>query len=108
MTAGATKQGETMSWNNRTRYPFTAKSVVVHAPMESGVYAIHNGSTWIYIGETGDILAQLVQHLNGDNVCIAVYPNLTFSYELLPELTRVWRLEELVREFRPICNTRLG
>ena len=97
-----------MPWSSRTRYPFNAKSVIVHAPMESGVYAIHNGTTWIYVGETADILAQLVQHLNGSNVCITVFPNLTFSYELLPELTRAWRLEELVREFRPVCNTRLG
>ncbi|PYN85256.1 MAG: hypothetical protein DMD87_23645 [Candidatus Rokuibacteriota bacterium] len=96
-----------MSWINPTRYPFTQRSVVVNAPMQSGVYALHNGIRWIYVGETSDILAQLVQLLNGDNAFLTVFRDLTFSYELLPEVTRAWRRAELVREFRPICNAQL-
>ena len=94
-------------WSNRARYPFTPKSVVIHAPMESGVYALHNGTTWIYVGETADILAQLVQHLSGNNFCLERFPNLTFSYELSPPIARTWRMSELIREFCPVCQPML-
>ena len=29
-------------------------------------------------------------------------------YELIPEAARTWRQNELIREFRPICNPWLG
>jgi hypothetical protein len=28
----------------------------------------------------------------------------TFSYELVPSVIRKWRRDDLVREYRPICN----
>ena len=63
---------------------------------------------WIYIGESDDILAQLIQQLDGDHACLALFPNRTFSYELLPEITRGWQLEQLIERFRPICNRQLS
>jgi hypothetical protein len=86
------------------RYSFSHTSVVVNAPEQSGVYALHYQTTWVYVGESANIRAQLLQHLHGDNACIAVYPNLSFSFEMIPEAVRAWRQDELIREFRPTCN----
>ena len=97
-----------MPWNNPTSHVFSRISVIENAPQESGVYALRYQSTWVYVGESENIRAQLIQHLNGDNACITVYPSLTFSYELISSVTRSWRQDELVRELRPTCNPRLG
>ncbi len=93
-----------MAWRSPARYAFAHTSVVVNAPEQSGVYALHYQTTWVYVGESENIRAQLLQHLSGDNARLTVYPHLTFSYELFPEAVRSWRQDELVREFRPICN----
>jgi hypothetical protein len=100
----ATPEDDEMQWRNRANHPFNRGSVILNAPMQSGVYVLRDQTRWIYVGETNDILARLIQHLDGDNSCIALFRNLTFSYEVLPEVVRGGRLEELIRKFRPICN----
>jgi hypothetical protein len=97
-----------MPWSNSTTYPFNETSVILNAPAESGVYALYNKTTWVYVGESSNILAQLVQHLNGDVACITMFPDLGFSYELHRPGMRAWRLQELISEFRPVCNPSLS
>ncbi len=97
-----------MVWATQTRFSFSQASVVLNAPEQSGVYALHSHGTWVYVGESANIRAQLLQHLGGDNACIAVHPHLNFSYELIAETVRAWRQSELIREYRPICNPWLG
>ena len=97
-----------MASSSPARYSFTHISVVLNAPEQSGVYALHYQASWVYVGESANIRAQLLQHLNGDNACITVYPNLSFSFEMIPEAVRAWRHGEMIREFRPTCNPRLG
>jgi len=95
-------------WKNSTSYRFDRASVAIHAPPESGVYAIFAGTTWIYVGESLDIRAQLMEHLDGDNPCFTVFPGLMWSYELHLSETCAWRQGELVREFHPVCNSSWG
>jgi len=96
-----------MPWGNPTTYPFAAASIMQNAPKESGVYALYNGTTWVYVGESSNILAQLMQHLNGDVACITMFPRLGFSYELVRPGMRTWRMQEVISEFRPVCNPSL-
>jgi len=96
-----------MPWRNPISYPLDTASVILNAPQESGVYALRHGKTWVYIGESKDILAQLVQHLRGENFCIERFPNMTFSYELSPPIARTWRMNELIRELCPVCQPML-
>jgi len=98
-----------MPWANATAYPFNHTSVILNAPMSGGVYAIYNETTWVYVGETRDILAQLIQHLRGDVPCIANYrtkhPDLKFSYEVVQRANdRIGRVKAAISEFCPICN----
>ena len=72
--------------------------------MQSGVYVLQAETTWIYVGETENVQAQLLAHLDGDNMCITMHPTLTFSYELLSPVIRKWRRDDLIREYHPICN----
>jgi hypothetical protein len=93
-----------VGWGNTPSYPFSRASILLNAPEQSGVYVLQADTQWIYVGETENILAQLVAHLDGDNLCIAMHPTPTFSYELVPSVIRKWRRDDLVREYRPICN----
>ena len=101
--------GVPMPWrNNAISYPFDIASVILNAPQDSGVYALRDTTIWVYIGESKDILAQLVQHIKSDRRCIKRFPNLTFTYELSPSIARTFRMNELIREFRPVCQSMLG
>ena len=92
---------QTFAWNYA--------SIVANAPNASGVYAIFNSTNWIYIGESGDIQARLLQHLNGDNSCIIQSLPTGFQFELVPGQTaRVARQNQLILALKPICNQKLG
>jgi hypothetical protein len=98
-----------MPWPNRIAYPFNETSIMVNAPRVAGIYALYNNKTWVYIGEGRDIFAQLIQHLRGDVPCISMFPHLNFSFETITVPTaRVWRMKDVIDEFRPICNARFG
>jgi hypothetical protein len=103
-SARESKERVAVPWRNSTSYTFSQIYVILNAPPESGVYALYNKALWVYVGESENIRAQLLQHLNGNSACLTIHPNLSFSFELIPEATRAWRQDELVRELRPICN----
>ena len=101
-----------MPWAASGVYPLSEASVVLNAPAKSGVYTISglhrlNGApTCLYIGETENILAQLIQHLHAADSCLPTFRALTFSYELVARVAMSLRSAELVRQLRPICNGR--
>jgi excinuclease UvrABC nuclease subunit len=97
-----------MPWNNPNSYQFNRDSIIRNAPSASGVYALHTAQKWVYVGESRDIAARLLDHLNGDNPCIIASSPTHFSYELCPEWERVRRQNALILELQPACNQRLG
>jgi len=94
-----------MSWKHLRGFAYTPASVRQNAPAASGVYAIFTAHTWIYIGESRDIQARLLQHLNGDNPCVAGSGATLFSFELVPVQDLAARHSALVLEYRPLCNS---
>ncbi len=98
-----------MPWGNPNSYHFNAVSIIASVPAQSGVYALYNANQWIYIGESEDIRARLLQHVNGDNDCITRWAPPSISFELVPtQAGRVARQNQLILELRPACNQRLG
>jgi hypothetical protein len=62
-----------------------------------------------YIGESNDMLRQLLELFGSPRPCIAQYVRLVFGYELVPTQTqRVARQDRLIRELVPACNQPLG
>ena len=47
------------------KYQFERESIVLKAPESSGVYGLYS-ALWIYIGESDNIRARLLEHLAGD------------------------------------------
>ena len=72
---------------------------------QKGCYGIWKAGAWVYIGK-GDIRQRLLDHLNGDNPCITrERPTYFYTY-----VTANLDVEEkqLIREFRPLCNDKVG
>ncbi len=96
-----------MAWRNLTWYPFSESSVLLNAPHESGIYALFNKTTWVYIGESKNIRRATDRAFERRRRMPHVVPDLTFSFELLLPVVSAWRLNEVLSEFRPVCNPRL-
>lgn len=89
-------------------FPWTYDSILANAPSASGVYAIYNANTWIYVGESGDIRARLLQHYNGDNQCILNHHPTGFQFELVAAAQRVARQNQLIAALPVVCNQMFG
>jgi len=83
---------------------FTAVSVRMNAPAAPGVYGISNAREWIYIGQTENIQAALMEHLGDAGTSIMNRRPTGFIFEVCDLASRQARLERLVREYKPTCN----
>lgn len=85
---------------------FKAASVERDAPPTSGVYGLSNASGWIYIGESDNIKARLLEHLQGSDPTIHGTNPTGFSFEVCHSYNRVARQHQLIAELHPLCNPR--
>ena len=92
-----------MPWHTKTAYALTSLNLQAHAPVKQGVYGIRSGDKWVYFGQTEDIRRRLMEHLSDRSHCMYRYPNLEFVCEVTPIAED--RLRQLLREFRPLCNS---
>lgn len=99
-----------MPWTGSRFFAYTKPSVQENTPPQSGVYVLttNNGNP-IYFGEGQNIRDGLLQHLSDINTCISRTAPSHFGYELAPgQQQRVARQGQLILEFDPPCNRRLG
>jgi hypothetical protein len=82
---------------------FHAAGVRMHAPAAGGVYGISNAAEWIFIGESEDIQASLLNHLQQTDLALGKNPA-GFVYELCAAPQRSDRLSRLLREYNPTGN----
>ena len=95
--------------SNEGWFTWDRSTILTYAPNSSGVYAIFNGQSWIYVGESGDVQARLLQHWNIDIRCINQNVSTGFQFELVAgQAARVARQNQWIAALRPLCNQRLG
>lgn len=89
---------------------FNRDSIIANAPRASGVYALFTagGQRWTYFGESGNIEARLLEHLNGDNPCITRNAPNGFQFEAVPAYQRVARQNQLIANLVSLCNQQMG
>lgn len=95
-----------MPFPDQTPRAFTRPNVLALKPDQIGVYGLVKGQSWVYIG-SGDIRARLLDHLNGDNACIT-REKPTHWVDVLVEGDPVPREKQLIAEYDPVCNKRVG
>ncbi len=95
-----------MPWQGSERFPYDVFSILQHAPMQSGVYVTVARGRWVYVGEADNVCAQLLLDLEGDEACLARYQPTHFAFELVAPEIREARQQQLIQEYRPVCNSR--
>jgi hypothetical protein len=93
-----------MPFEHHGNRSFTAISIAKNAPPSSGVYGLADACRWIYIGETADIQAELLRHLQNPPAFLRQYSPTGFTYEVGTAGQRIDRQNQLVFELDPIGN----
>jgi excinuclease UvrABC nuclease subunit len=82
----------------------SATSVLANAPAASGIYGISNSRAWIYIGETDNIQASLLSHLQDRDSALMRRQPTGFVFEVCDPARRPARQDRLVSEYEPAYN----
>lgn len=83
-----------MPWLEPTSVAFSRIGIVSRVPSESGVYAISDGNCCIFVGETWNLKARLLELAN----VLTDSGTLTVTYELCSEEQRTARKQALTSE----------
>ena len=92
-----------MPWKNSERWSFTMADIADRAPTESGVYYVGGPDGYLFIGESANVRAALLDQVTGHNPFMLFKP-LWFGFELCPAESRVKRRNEMLTECSPLCN----
>lgn len=95
-----------MSFAECSARSFTAASVRKNAPEASGVYGLSNAREWLFIGETNNIRARLLEHLEEADTELACRRPTGFIFEQCSPGERFRRRDALVRQLEPVLNRR--
>lgn len=90
------------------RYVYTLDTITRNAPPMSGVFMLFTRGTCVYIGESDDVCAGLLELYYEDNPCLNDKDITHFTFDLVPRESRQARQLDRIREFRPGCNLRTG
>lgn len=94
-----------MPWQMAGGFSLNVRSVLNHAPAESGVYLIYSPAGWIYIGESADMRASLLQHVKSGNIRLAQATSALFAVECIPAESRAARQRELIWMLEPVSQS---
>ena len=83
---------------------FTVVSIQKNAPESSGVYGLSNAREWLFIGESDNIRARLLEHRRKIGTVLERQNPMGFTFELCSPSERSARRKALVRELKPRCN----
>jgi hypothetical protein len=89
-------------------FPYDHHSIIRNAPPVSGVYVIYSPSECVYVGESDDICASLLEIYYEGNPCLNDKYLTHFSFDLVAPQARVARQADRIQEFRPACNLQTG
>ena len=85
--------------------PFDHPNVEALTRSQFGCYGLFKLDVWVYVGK-GDIRQRLLDHLNGDNICITRQGPTHFVSVLATDMDRAEK--RLISELTPVCNQPVG
>jgi hypothetical protein len=89
-------------------FGYELPSIIQNAPTQSGIFAIFSWEQCLFVGESEDICASLLEIFYEANPCLTRKHLTHFIFELAPPESRVVRLKERIRELEPACNLGMG
>ena len=97
-----------MSLQTRTEFKYDLDSITQNAPPVSGVFMIYSWDACVFVGESDDICASLLEIYYEANPCLAKKHLTHFSFELAPPEARGTLQCECIGELGPACNLGQG
>ena len=86
-----------MPWREPNTVPFTRIGIVSQVPPESGVFGITEGEVYLYVGESWNLRARLLELAN-----VVTQPDgLAIVWERCPEADCAGRRSDLEQELTP-------
>ncbi len=79
-----------------------------YAPPSAGVYGLSNAREWIFVGESENIKAALLAHLQAANRAVADRSPTGFTFEVCSAHARFARQDRLIQELEPVCNRNMS
>jgi hypothetical protein len=77
-------------------------------PAKSGVYGLFAFGACVYVGQSDEICASLLEHYDAERPCPKEKHLTHFIFELVSPETRARRQRDRTQTFRPCCNLRTG
>jgi hypothetical protein len=93
-----------MAWKGSARFDYQMSSILIEAPIRSGIFVIYKRDRCIFVGEAGDIRGRLMRLLDGDIACIAENQPTHFAFELADADLRALRCREVIADLNPVCD----
>jgi hypothetical protein len=93
-----------MPFANYAARSFTLASILNNAPEHFGLYGLCNEREWIFIAETANIQASLLEQLRAVESAVKIRKPTGFTFELCSPDLAAARKRELLRRFKPSCN----
>lgn len=93
-----------MPFENYGTRAFTAVSIDKNVPSAPGVYGLSNARAWLFVGESDNLRARLLEHLREGGTALKQQHPTGFAFELCAPTDRIGRVTRLILELRPTCN----
>lgn len=94
-----------MNLNQTPHRPFTKDNILALKASQYGVYGIHNGVKWLYVGK-GDIRMRMLAHYNGDIPSLWRYSPVKWCAVVTSNADALEKAE--IIRLQPLCNQRVG
>jgi hypothetical protein len=94
-----------MPFPDQNLRPFTQADIERITPNQFGCYGLVANGSVVYVGK-GDIRTRLLAHLNGDNAVISICEPTHWVSVVTSNMDE--REKQLILEYFPICNQRVG
>jgi hypothetical protein len=90
------------------KFSYTLGTITRNAPVVSGVYTLFGRGECLYVGESDDICASLLEHYYNYNPCLNDKEITHFTFDLVPSNVRGALLIDRIRQLDPNCTPRAG
>lgn len=93
-----------MPFEHYAAYCFTPVSVQKNAPEASGVYGLSTARDWVFVAETDNIKATLLEHFEEARAFLNERAPTGFTFEVCAACYRLARQGRLIAELEPVCK----
>lgn len=97
-----------MPFQNYVASAFSELLIERFAPPSAGVYGLSNAREWVFVGESENIKAALLAHLQAPNRAVADHAPTGFTFEICAPHARFARQDRLIQELEPVCNRNMS